>query len=278
MNVKYLAGLSGYLLLVVTAGCAVIPIPQSETVVAGREIQSEQITLITTGSTNREDVIRELGEPYAEFPDLRIVVYRWEMNRGKVIWFAAGGGYATGGVLPANTPYNLLIAFDPADRVVAVEKMKSPWSWVSPREQALNWAEAQHFTVPKAPSMFVAKEIAPGQSALYVYLEGGFWSNLGLSPLIKPEVRVNGKAVGWLRKGEYLAIALAPGDHTVMLDPIPRQTTKQSWRTVASIDVQTVPGQAGYVAVQVPDRAPPVLTIRSEVEALPALKEMNPMP
>ena len=275
MNVKNLAR---HLLLVVSAGCAVVPIPLPETVVAGKEIRSEQLTFITPGGTNREDVIRELGEPYAELPDLRIVVYRWETNRGEVMWAAGGGGGATGGRLPANTSYSLLIAFDPADRVVTFEKMESPWPWESPREQALKWAEAQHLAVPNVPSMLAAREIAPGQSALYVYLEGGFWSNLGLSPLMKPEVRVNGKAVGWLRKGEYLAIALAPGAHTVTFESVPRQTMKQWWRTAASIDVQTLPGQARYVAVRVPDRAPPVLTVRSEVEALPALKEMKPTP
>ncbi len=278
MNMKNLVRLSGCLLIIVSAGCVVIPIPLPETVVAGKEITSEQVTLILPGSTHREEVIRALGEPYAEFPDLRIVAYRWETNRGGIIW--AEGGPAPGytrvraGAIPVNIPCNLLIAFDSADRVVTFEKLRfdrlRPWE--SLREQALKWAETQELVVPKAPSMFVAGEIAPGQSVLYLYLEGGF---LGL---IKPEVRVNGKAVGWLRRGEYVAIALAPGAHTVTVDSMPRQTMKRWWPTVASIDVQTLPGQAHYVTVRVRDRASPVLTVRSEEEALPALKEMKPMP
>ncbi len=273
MNMKNLVRLSGCLLLIVSAGCVVIPIPLPETVAAGKEITSEQVTLIIPGRTHREDVIRALGEPYAEFPDLRIVGYRWVTNRGGIIWGAGAPGGAGAGAIPMNIPYDLLIAFDSADRVVTFEKLSFDRlrHWESLREQALIWAESQDLVVPKAPSMFVAREIAPGQSVLYLYLESGF---LGL---IKPEVRVNGKAVGWLRRGEYVAIALAPGAHTVTVD-LPLQTVKPWWPTVASIDVQTLPGQTHYVTVRVRDRAPPVLTVRSEEEALPALKEMKPMP
>ncbi|HWU37490.1 MAG TPA: hypothetical protein VN203_07530 [Candidatus Acidoferrum sp.] len=279
MNMKNLVRLSGCLLFIVSGGCVVIPVPLPETVVAGKGITGEQVTLITPGSTHREEVIRALGEPYAEFPDLRIVAYRWETNRGRIIWAAGGPGGAVAGELPVNIPYNLLIAFDAADRVVTFEKVSfdrmRPWE--SLREQALIWAETQGLVVPKAPPMFMAQEIAPGQSVLYLYLDGGFWNNLGLS-LIKPEVRVNGKAVGWLRRGEYVAVALAPGVHRVTVDAMPRQTMKRWWPTVASIDVQTLSGQAQYVTVRVPDHAPPVLTVRSEAEALPALKELKPMP
>ncbi len=274
MNMKVLATLSGCLFLVISAGCVAIPIPLPKTVVAGKEITSERTAFIMPGRTRREDVIQQLGQPYAELPDLQIMAYTWEVHAGEVIWaFYGGAGAST----PVYKYYRLLIAFDAADRVVTFEKMESKWPWESVRDLALKWAETQDLVLPKAASIFVAQEIAPGQSALYLYLEGGLWNNLGLS-LIKPEVRVNGEAVGWLRRGEFLAIALAPGAHTVTVDSLPLKSMTRLWPTVASIDVQTFPGQAHYVAVRLPDRAAPVLTVRSEAEALPALKEMKPVP
>ncbi len=278
---KKLVRLGGCLLLVISAGCVVIPIPLPETPVAGKEITGEQASFITPGSTHREDVIRELGQPYAEFPDLRILAYSWDMHAGVVLWGAGGPGGGGVGGTAVYKYYSLLIAFDPADRVVTFEKIRSPWPWENERELALKWAETQDLEVPKAPSMFVAREISPGQSALYLYREGGFWDNPGL-PNLKPEARVDGKVVGWLRKGEYLAIALGPGVHTVTVNYLHHRTiapidSVALERTVTTIDVQTLPGQAHYVAVQ-PRQGTPVLTVRSEGEALPALKEMKPMP
>ena len=280
---KKLVRLSGCLLIVVFAGCVVLPIPMPETPVAGKEIKSEQVTFITPGSTLREDVIRELGQPYAEFPDLRILAYTWEMHGGEVIWAAGGPGGSGAGTIGMYKYYSLLIAFDPADRIVTFEKVVSTWPWETGRELALKWAEKQGLAVPKAPSMFVAQEIPLGQSTLYVYREGGFWDNPSL-PNLAPEVGVDGKVFGWLRKGEYLAIILVPGAHTVTVDYLHRRyLALTAWdrvhlkSTVTSIDVQTSPGQAYYVAVQ-PRQGTPLLTVRSEEEALPTLKEMKPMP
>ena len=36
-------------------------------------------------------MIRELGQPYAEFPDLGILAYTWEMRTDKILW-AVGVG------------------------------------------------------------------------------------------------------------------------------------------------------------------------------------------
>jgi hypothetical protein len=274
-----LVRLSICLLLFTCGGCVALPIPLRETLITGRQVMSEQLTFINPGSTSREDVIRELGEPYADFADLRILAYTWEIRDGVVMWAALGGAAGDLGVYKY---YSLLIAFDPADRVVAFEKVSSGWPWETGRELALQWAERQQLEVPKTPSRFVAREMSDGESALYVYREGRFWDNPGL-PNLKPEVRVDGKAVGWLRKGEYLAIALTPGAHTVTVDYLNRRylaltavDRAQLKATVTSIEVQAFPGQAQYVGVQ-PRQGTPSLTVHSEKEALPALKGMKPM-
>ena len=94
---------------------------------------------------------------------------------------------------------------------------------------------------------------------------------------------MNGKLVGALRKGEYLAITVAPGNHTITVDSIPRLMLKShsSKTKVTSIDVQTLSGNAHYVKVRVRygmgDQTP-VLTVVPEEEALPRLQEMLSAP
>jgi outer membrane protein assembly factor BamE (lipoprotein component of BamABCDE complex) len=83
---KNLIWLSGCLLLFVFAGCCFFPtLPESP--VVSNEITSDQLTFVTPGSTHREDVIRELGQPYIQFPDLRIMAYTWVTDAGMVIRF-----------------------------------------------------------------------------------------------------------------------------------------------------------------------------------------------
>ena len=176
--------------------------------------------------------------------------------------------------------YSLLIALDPADRVVTFEtSVRSRWA-LSPetvREHALKWAATQELVIPEAPPMVAGRVRSPGESALYLYREGGF---LGYPFLDRPpEVRVDGTVVGWLRQGEYLTVGLAPGTHTVTVDSSPRHSTKPvGASTVTSLEVQTVPGQAHYLTVGMPPLTlqphwTPVLTVRPEDEALPALKQ-----
>lgn len=146
----------------------------------------------------------------------------------------------------------------------------------------MKWAGREGLAAPKAPPTFAAREIPSGESILYIFRDGGF---LDRPDVLQdpPEVRVNGKLVGGLRKGEYLATTTAPGNNTIAVDSIPRQSLKSvSSRTkVTCIDVQTLSGNAHYIMVRVRygfGDMTPVLTVVPEEEALPALREMKPMP
>jgi hypothetical protein len=61
-------------------------------------------------------VIREWGQPYAEFPDLGILAYTWEMRTDMILWAVGGGGGAVGGAIDVDREYSMLVALDPADR------------------------------------------------------------------------------------------------------------------------------------------------------------------
>jgi hypothetical protein len=278
---KMLRRLGACLLLLASAGCVmIVPIPWPKMPLAGTEITTERAAFITPGSTHREDVIRELGQPYAEFPDLGILAYTWEMRTDKILWAVGGGGSggggAMGGAIDVDREYSLLIALDPAGRVVTFEtsvRSRSAWSPETVRDHALKWAAAQELAIPDASPMVAGQPLAPGESALYVSREGGFWDYPVMA--LPPEVRVDGTVVGWLRQGEYLPVRLAPGAHTVTVDSFPRQSGKPAGEsTVTSLNVQLLPGQAQYVTVGIPQLTwqphwVPVLTVRSEEEVLP---------
>jgi hypothetical protein len=144
----------------------------------------------------------------------------------------------------------------------------------------LEWVEKQGLAVSTAPSMSVGKGISPGESALYVYRETEFWDYLPHGGYVPWEIFVNGQTVGWVRRGEYLAITLAPGSHRVTVIILPDVTYQAIGK--GTIKLETLAGQAHYVSVRQSNyriKDPPlVLTVRSEEEALPALKKMKPMP
>ncbi len=279
---KKLIRLSGCLFLVISGGCCFFPLPTEPTLEMRNEITSKQVSFITPGSTHREDVIRQLGEPYVEFPDLRIIAYTWVMRVGKVsgcIVGAGGPGVAAGDIRDLYRYHSLLIAFDSADRVVKFENMSSWGNSENVREQALKLLESlkgQGLANLKGPPMLVGQVIPPGESALYIYWQPGFWNN---SPFGGSwEIGVDGKIVGWLRNGEYLGIVLTPAAHAVSVYYFSRDVKR---RTDTRTYFEALRGQAHYVSVGEPQLATPplpVLTVHPEGEALPVLKKMKPMP
>jgi hypothetical protein len=272
------------LLLILCTGCVMVPIPTSNTLLSGTEIKDDRAAFITPGNTRREDIIRQLGEPYADFPDLGILAYTWEMRADKILWAAAGGGGAAGGAIDVDREYSLLIAVDSADRVVTFEpKVRSQWFWSreTVREHAIKWAAAQDLAVPDPLLMMAGQVVPPGSAALYVYREGGFWDYPVMA--LPPEVRVDGSVLGWPRSDQYVPLLLAPGDHIVTVDSFPRQSRKPERDTVASLRLYTLPGQAQYVSIGIPQLTLhpqwiPALTVRSEDEAVPILNLMQPTP
>ncbi len=276
MNRWTLFGLG--LLLVALPACLGLYIPVAERkVLAGSQVTPEMTAPIRLGVTTRSEVIHLLGEPALDLPAHRIIAYKWEMLSGYMPWVF----FQASGVIDVDKPYVLLIAFDADDRVVRFEKT-TQLVWDSVSEHAVKWAEREGLVGPTAPALFVARVVPPGESLLYLYREGGFSDrpDLGSPP---PEVRVNGKLLGGLRKGEYRVLAVEPGTTTITVDSLPLQSLKAGRRysSVTSIVVQTLPGKAHYLKVRVRyglgDQVP-VLTECPEVEALPQLKERQLAP
>ena len=273
------------LLLVVLPACVAVPIPVPERAVAGSEVTPAMTAPIQPGVTTRSEVIQLLGEPALDLPAFRIIAYPWEALIGHVAWlvFIPVNYYccAGAGVDAAHALYVLLIAFDANDRVVKFEKT-THWPWDSVSEHALKWAEGEGLVGPTAPALFTARVVPSGESLLYLYREGGFADRPDVL-MRPPEVRVNGKLLGGLRKEEYRVLAVEPGATMVVVDSLPRESLKarRTYSPVTSLNVQTLAGKAHYVKVRVRHGwgdMIPVLTECPEEEALPLLKERQLAP
>jgi hypothetical protein len=234
---------------------------------------------IQPGVTTRSEVIQLLGEPALDLPAHRIIAYPWEALIGYMAWVIGYGYSGTGGVDDVRQSYVLLIAFDANDRVVKFEKTtRLPWD--SPSEHALKWAEGEGLVGPTAPVLFTARVVPSGEALLYLYRDGGFTDRPDLM-LPTPEVQVNGKLLGGLRRGEYRVLAVEPGSTVVVADVLRPQSATLRYSPVTSLNVQTLPGKAHYVKLRVRygwGDGSPVLTECPEEEALPLLKERQLAP
>jgi hypothetical protein len=269
--VRRLYMLLACLILVSAPGCVIIPLPEHGLLYGRGKIEEADIAFLKIGETSREDVVLRFGQPDVILFDQRILAYSWAVSVG--YWAVAGGGNAAVGAFPKH--YLLMLEFNDEGRLRRAE-MASSWLRQNLHKEALKWFETLDLAVSKAPPMLVGEVIPPGESAFYIYRETSFWDR-GKVPW---EVRVDRKAVGWLRKGEYIAITLAPGAHVVAV--IISTPSLNENLVGASINFKALPGQAHYVSVEQPQWSPtpfpdPVLTVRSEGEALPMLKKM-PVP
>ena len=267
------------MLLVVLPACVAVPIPVPERAVAGSEVTPEMTAPIQPGVTTRSEVIQVLGEPSLELPAPRIVAYQWEALIGYVPWVMGYGYSGRGGVDAVHQSYVLLIAFDANDRVVKFEKT-THWPWDSVSEHALKWAEGEGLVGPTAPVLFTVRVVPSGEALLYIIREGGFTDRPDVL-MPPPEVRVNGKLLGGLRKEEYRVLAVEPGSTVVVADVRRPQSATLRYSPVTSLSVQTLPGKAHYVKLRVRygwGDGSPVLTECPEEEALPLLKERQLAP
>jgi hypothetical protein len=138
------------LVWMVVSGCITIPIPTKETkILSGKPVAEQQIEFLTPGTTTRDEVIRQLGNPHIIWEDARIITYDWDMRRGILLW--AAGAYVTGNMGIKDIPkhYLLVIQFDEQDRVARFERAVRPmtqsymhflkaWAGISSSETVVN--------------------------------------------------------------------------------------------------------------------------------------------
>src|SRR4030043_640549 len=106
MRLRYL--LIYWALALVLQGCIYIPMPQHSLVAGRGMIEPEDTHDLQVGSTTREAILLQFGEPDATLNQQKIFVYSWTRVQG---YFAIGGGY-TGYATPVGKTTLLMLEFD----------------------------------------------------------------------------------------------------------------------------------------------------------------------
>ena len=108
------------LVTVASTGCLVIPVKERE-VTSGQKLETKQTAGWRIGETKRDEVLQQLGAPYADFQDLNVIAYEWVVVSAVMPWIVPGGYSAAGGVEGLTQEHLLLVGFDEAERVAKFE-------------------------------------------------------------------------------------------------------------------------------------------------------------
>ncbi len=258
------------LVLLLSSGCIMIPIPSREQVVTGQHITSPVVDSIVPGLTTRTDLLERLGKPYTTLDKPHVLVYPWTMAGGGLLWVSGFTSGGAGGFLPLHYQYALLIALDETEHVTRREITRRS-DWDSLREHAYKWAQTNGLTGEHRPEPFALRPIPPGQSVLYVYRSGGFWD--APSPFMAAIILEN-QVLAELGKDAYTSVVLPSGNHDIIVSPDARNPASPYAQRVTRIRVQTSPDQATFLRVKIPhgfSDLTPLLTLPSETEAIKEL-------
>jgi hypothetical protein len=155
------------LLIEFCSGCVVVPIPQP-----GRHVKTEykqKAAALQASAASREEVIRQLGPPSLDFPDLAVLGYRWTASEWKVYWaYVIAGGYsATGDAGCAESTINrvLWLRFTDQNRlahwkltILSDKETQDPW------KVARRWSESVNpLPTPSCGTNLSATRYSDGQ-------------------------------------------------------------------------------------------------------------------
>ena len=80
-------------LVAVSPGCVLIPLPEHGLVFGLGEISESAADALQPGVTTREDVLLSFGEPAESSDDQKTLVYYWSVWAGVIATYGGGNGY-----------------------------------------------------------------------------------------------------------------------------------------------------------------------------------------
>ena len=126
------------IVLLICGGCIILPVPPYYSRALGTRgyIASETVEFIHDGSTTKEEVLLELGEPDRTWNDKKRFLYLWKMV--VAVWAVADPYFVAGvgGEIPVT--YLFLIEFDKSDIVKRHEIRNVYFSSISTIEAKIN--------------------------------------------------------------------------------------------------------------------------------------------
>jgi len=137
MRLRYL--LIYWALALVLQGCIYIPMPQHSLLAGRGMIEPEDTHDLQVGSTTREAILLQFGEPDATLNQQKIFVYRWTRVQG---YFAIGGGYSAY-VGPIGKTTLLMFEFDAQNLLKRFEYIQEG-IFSTAMESAMKWASEEN--------------------------------------------------------------------------------------------------------------------------------------
>ncbi len=119
------------LLIIVTTGCIILPIPTPEHGEGLREVEVNQ--LLQLGKTTRADVLLRLGEPAKRLEEDRFFVYGWRRIHVHWVMLIMGGG---GADAPQSHPHYLTLEFTSEGQLKRFKYFS--WWWTPEESEYFN--------------------------------------------------------------------------------------------------------------------------------------------
>ena len=273
--------------IIVLMGCVPIPIPRSEpSVVFGNELTEDKLSTIVLPGQNRLAVVERLGVPAYNLGGGQVFAYPWTIDRGTLVLLPlipyaplVGTAWAESGLL--------IVAFDDEGRVLRTGTSKVPL-YASVSGAVRKWMVGQGI------EGFKPRQLDVGASEIVVYRSKAppcVAREHQVDPYspFPPPVAVDAETVGDLLKGEFLRLAVIPGEHTVHVDAVPAFRAHEFESLVpvktvsspASLRLEARPGHTTYVESwlclvgSTPQRYQMNLAVRGAEQARAALADLK---
>jgi len=164
-------------IMIAVTGCVVLPVPSfSHKVVSGERIQSEDISFVQPGATTADDLVKRLGEPWARYQDLGVMVYYWETLVWHRVCLIPTGGYNNPIASDQITRLHyLFVQLDESDRVLRSGFIESPHN-APAKDLVIKWLKrgSQQSVGPTGGSRY-GQRVFVSQRRLAPAADAGRW-------------------------------------------------------------------------------------------------------
>lgn len=194
-------------------GCLAIPIPQSYRHVetAGKKVEAKHLDFVVPGQTTKAEFIDRVGRPYLVMEDWGLMAYYWKMLAAYWLYAAP----MAGGIARTDYQYLLLVSYDDQGVIknfdtIQVE-LKALDAFLGPKtinEHALGWAGQGAMLGGK----FTPVDLPAGKAVVNIFHA---FDLAGRHDYPLDGIFLDGVLCGELAWGQYAALIVSPGAHTI---------------------------------------------------------------
>jgi hypothetical protein len=215
--------------LLLHPGCVAIPIPQGYRNLEreGKRIGEARLSFVVPGETTKAEFIERIGEPYLVLDEYGVMAYYWKMIAAYVPWVIGVPGGGAAGILEVDRQHVLLVSYDDRGIIDRYETIKNfqgaGLSKAKPVDElarqwaakmnidglARQWAAKMHCVRNST-----ATSSPVGKSVVYVFHHADPLGT-GRSPNSVDGVFLDDNLWAELTPGQYAAIPVSPGPHTI---------------------------------------------------------------